>query len=97
MRYEVEAEQRIRSWRTSDPKLYEETLGILESIAAEPQSFGSPGSPLVDRLFSYGVPGRDEQYCITWDSRGAETTIVSLSTHTELLQRVSYQLKHGLD
>lgn len=97
MDYSEEAEQRIRTWQTDDPTLYQETLGVLRSIAAEPQSFGQPGFPLEDRLFSYGVPGRTEQYCVVWNSSSDEATIIDLSTHDEFVQRMTYQQKHGLD
>lgn len=97
MDYSEEAAQRIRSWKRDDPVLYQETLGVLRSIAAEPQSFGQPGFPLEDRLYSYGVPGRDERYCIVWNSSNAEAKIINLSTNDEFVRRMIYQQKHGLD
>ena len=94
--YSAEATQRIRTWQTDDPTLYQETLGILRSIAAEPQTFGQQFPP-DDRLSSYGVPGRTEKYCIVWNSSSDRTSIIDLSTHDELVQRRTYQQKHGLD
>ena len=96
MRYEPHAAARIRSWQEHDPALYAATIEVLHAIRDDPQTYGAPGGQLADRLRSYGIPGRIEQYCITWSAKGSEPVILTVSTHDELVQRAVYQEKHGL-
>ncbi|MEH6624437.1 MAG: hypothetical protein V7738_16905 [Dietzia maris] len=99
MEYEPSAAARIRSWQEDDPTLYAATLKVLYAIRDDPRTVGAPlpsGQPGY-RLSSYGIPGRIEQYCITWKAKDPVPLIATVSTHDELVQWVAYQEKHGLE
>lgn len=98
LRYEPNALARIRSWQEDDPNLYAATLEVLHTIADDPENFGvpMPSDRPGYRLRSYGIPGRIEQYCITWKTKDSVTVIATVSTQDELVQWLTYQEKHGL-
>lgn len=95
MRYDLDADRRLDSWETSDPTLYEKTLTMLQNIADNPTEVGQAGDPLVDRLLSYGVPGRDAQYVIAWDTRGPDVVIVDVASEKEFSERALYNKRNS--
>lgn len=87
LRYDDATKERLRYWRDNDRALYEATERQLKAIKADPRAHGRRGTPYVPRLIVFGVPGRDEEYVVTWDPQPAYVTIVAVGSVSEMQQR----------
>ena len=93
MLYTPEVRERLAYWRESDTTLYTQTVSVLNQIKTGPATYGQPGTPFVERLRSYQVPGRDDTYVITWQTDDGTTVVLSISSEEELIQRARYGLR----
>ncbi|MDD7963092.1 hypothetical protein [Microbacterium thalli] len=86
--YHDDTKARLRHWRDSDQPLYTAAATQLEAIKLNPTGHGIDGTPFVPRLVTFGVPGRDEEYVITWDGPvGDVVFIANVCSVTEMQQR----------
>lgn len=77
LRYSKATSARLLGWRSSDPTLFESAERELEKIKADPKRYGTDGDPLVERLKVFDVPGRDDQYAITWENGAAGDVFIA--------------------
>lgn len=85
--YDDLTKERLRTWRNEDRVLYDATADQLQRIKGNPKRYGADGTPLVSRLVSFSVVGRDEEYVITWEVDGEEIRIGHVSSVSEFQQR----------
>ncbi len=88
--YAKDVKARLINWKHNDPILYRATERVLLAIQKDPVGFGNPGDPLVQRLSSYAVDGRDAEYVVTWDVVGQQVRIITISSRGELIQRARF-------
>ncbi len=89
LNYDEETKQRLRDWRTGDPQLYARTAEVLDSVKADPEGYGA-GEARGPRLKIYQVPGRDDEYVVTWEVVGGELFVGEISTVDELRRRAAF-------
>lgn len=87
LHYDEVTKQRLRAWQRDDQVLFRATEAQLRRIEASPHQHGVDGTPHVPRLVSYSVPGRDDEFVITWDVAGSRVGIISISSSAELEAR----------
>lgn len=89
LRFDQLTAMRLRHWRETDTALFDATVRELGAISDSPSLHGQRGQPPIGRLVVYEVPGRREQYVITWELRDATVIVASISSIEELRRRMA--------
>ena len=87
LRYQDATKARLRFWRDNDPLLYSAASTELRAIKGNPRGHGIDGTPHVSRVTTFNVPGRDDDYVITWDAQATAVFIGDVCPVEELRQR----------